>query len=65
MEITKMNKLASGLVEVEFSDGTRAQYREEDLAGEMTGTKPEDLKLHVREAYAKDKGLGKDEKGGN
>ena len=59
MKIVKVNKLANGLVEAEFDNGAKSQYREEDLAEKVDG-KPEDFKAQVKEQYGKDKGTGKD-----
>jgi hypothetical protein len=59
MKIVKMQKLAGGLVEVEFDTGAKSQYREEDLA-RMDDARPENFTSQVRELYRKDAGAGAD-----
>jgi len=66
MKIDKLENLPGGLVEVTFTDGTRSQYREEDL-GEGTvapSPKPEDFRTQIKEKYAQDKGVGQDDGAG-
>lgn len=58
MEIKKWNKIGNGLIEVEFSDGTRSQYKIDDLDKETMA--PQAFTAQVKELYNKDVGAGKD-----
>lgn len=60
MKILKTNKLADGLVEVEFDNGRKAQYRKEELLTDEKDARPEDFRSQVKEHYARDKGTGSD-----
>jgi len=61
MKIVKMNKLAGGLIEVEFDNGTKSQFREEALAEEGKASKPEDFRSQIKEIYSNDLGAGKEQ----
>jgi hypothetical protein len=60
MQIVKMNKLKNGVVEVEFDDGTKSQFREDKLVNNNISTKPEDFYSQVKEIYSNDIGSGKE-----
>ena len=60
MEIVKHKKIDEKLIEVEFSDGTRAQYNVDALVeGPLA---PQAFTAQVKDLYKKDTGAGKDRK---
>jgi len=59
MKITKVVDLGNGLAEATFDDGTKAQYRKEDLEGEAVN--PTEFKSEVRNIIAtKDTAVAKE-----